>query len=103
MKETKKELKNYSMFVGRKVHLSPRYQFHPGTVMNAYNPSTWKAEAGRSPVQGQFGLHSEPISKKPLEGGVSGDQIQNLCYTTSNLLKCYSNHDYSQRIDKYVN
>jgi hypothetical protein len=34
-----------------------------GKVVQAYNPSTWEAEAERSRVQGQPELHSESISK----------------------------------------
>jgi hypothetical protein len=33
-------------------------------VVRAYNPSTQKAEAGRSQVRGQSGLHSETLSQK---------------------------------------
>jgi hypothetical protein len=29
-----------------------------------YNPSTWEAEAGGSPVGGQPGLHSDTMSPK---------------------------------------
>jgi hypothetical protein len=30
-----------------------------GLGVHPYNPSTWEVEKGRSPVQGQPGLHSE--------------------------------------------
>jgi hypothetical protein len=36
----------------------------PIMVVCGYNPSTWKAEVGRSLVQGQPGLCSETLSQK---------------------------------------
>jgi hypothetical protein len=34
-----------------------------GMVIHASNPHPWEAEAGRSQVQGQFGLHGETVQK----------------------------------------
>jgi hypothetical protein len=39
----------------------------PSVVVHTYKPSTQQAEAGRSKVQGQHGLHSENMSRKEKE------------------------------------
>jgi hypothetical protein len=44
----------------------------PGVVVLPYNLSTWKAEAGKSQVWVQSGLHREPVKRKKRERGKKG-------------------------------
>jgi hypothetical protein len=53
----------------------------PSIVVQVCNSSTLEAEAGRSRVQGQYGLYSKTLAQKTWESQASMAHTYNPCYS----------------------